>query len=48
MRLFEYPTIGTLTAFLAAREQSPLNSIHQRATRQREAFARRQRQAVAV
>jgi acyl carrier protein len=48
IRLFEYPTIAALTAFLAAREQSPLNSIHQRATRQREAFARRQRQAVAV
>ena len=48
MRLFEHPTIAALTEFLAARNKTSLPNVHERAMRQREAFARRQRQAVAV
>jgi acyl carrier protein len=43
VRFFEHPTIAALTSFLASDDRSALQTIHQRATRQREAFARRLR-----
>ena len=46
VRLFEHPTIAALAEFLATRETPALPSVHERALRQREAFARRQPQAV--
>ena len=46
VRLFEHPTIAALAGFLATRETPALPSVHERALRQREAFARRQPQAV--
>jgi len=46
VRLFEHPTIAALAKFLATREPPALPSVGERALRQREAFARRQTQAV--
>ena len=48
MRSFEYPTIAALTAFLAFGRKTSLPNVHERAARQRAAFARPPLQAVTV
>ncbi|HWW02752.1 MAG TPA: non-ribosomal peptide synthetase [Candidatus Acidoferrum sp.] len=48
VRFFEHPTVAALTEFLASHKKASLSNIHERATRQREAFARRQFQAATV
>ena len=46
VRFFEHPTIAALAEFLASGKQASLPNVHERATRQRAAFARRQAQEV--
>jgi aryl carrier-like protein len=48
VRFFEHPTVAALTEFLASRKKTSLNNVYERASRQREAFARRQLQAATV
>jgi amino acid adenylation domain-containing protein len=48
VRSFEHPTIAALTEFLAFGKNSSLPNVRERASRQREAFARQQLQAVTV
>jgi non-ribosomal peptide synthetase component E (peptide arylation enzyme)/acyl carrier protein len=49
VKLFQYPTVGTLASFLADRErESSFNNVRGRARRQRAAFARRREQEVAA
>jgi acyl carrier protein len=46
VRFFEHSTIAALTEFLAARNNASLPNVHERAARQRAAFARRQNQTM--
>ena len=46
VRLLEHPTIAAFAEFLATREKPSLTSVHDRAQRQRQAFAPRQIQVV--
>ena len=48
VRFFEHPTIAALTEFLASGKKTFPPNVHERASRQREAFARRQPPAVTV
>ncbi|MBE0546008.1 MAG: amino acid adenylation domain-containing protein [Verrucomicrobia bacterium] len=49
VRLFQYPTIGALTKFLSEREETtPFKKVHDRAKRQRAAFAPRREEEVSA
>ena len=44
VKLFQYPTVGSLANFLAEREADPVENIRERGRRKQAAFGRRQKQ----